>query len=474
MSKNKEESEDLNVYEAACLVKMSPMLLQWFTSHAPKHNDETKLKSSGKISGVLTFSRAELVAFSQWLHQPWPASPKASRPGIPTGIKDEIVREAGATCAICHSHSETCEAAHIDPVHKSRDNHPHNLIWLCANHHTSYDKGVLGPKKDREDFVKALKETLLQYQLSLHAAYADAIKQAFYLLEAGKRASAAVPHDEEEAAAVEAIGEQIVSDVLKLTTKNKKRGTREKDSKRHQLFKKLFGITKRAEFANAASTTKRLHVLEEVHEEFQLAAGMVNCPLCRGEGVRLGEECPFCCGDRQVEKRFAENFESRDYELVPCPACKGKGHFGRYDECPECHGDCQIEDRFAAQISVSKYEIVNCPCCEGEGQRNSDDCPYCQGDGKVEAQHADAFDAHLYDDVPCDVCKGRGSTNRYEVCPKCDGEGNLSGQMNEIREKRNYQFVTCPECSGNGVLDEGDCPRCGGQGDVPRFTLDWN
>jgi hypothetical protein len=471
MKKVKEQNDDLNLYEAACLVKMSPGLLKWLTSYAPKHGDGTKLKSSGKIGDIPTFKKKELIEFSQWLHKPWPVSSTGARPNIPKKIKEEIVKEAGTTCAICHGHAGTCEAAHIDPVHKSNDNHPHNLIWLCANHHTAYDKGLFGPKAVADEFVKALKETMLQYSVSLHATYADAIKQAFYLLEAGKRAAALVTTSKDEIDAVEAIGALIVADVLTLTTKTGR--AKVQDKKRLPLFDKLADITKTTEFVNATSAARRLHALEEVHDEFQAAAGMVECPLCKGEGIRFGESCTFCGGDKQVDKRFARNFDSRDYDFVDCPACKGKGHFGDYEQCPECGGNCQMERRFADLVSLSKYKMVDCPCCDGVGIRNNDDCPYCKGNRKIKSHYADVFDSSLYDDVRCDVCNGKGWTKHYNACPKCNGNGTVTGEMHENRNKRNYEFVTCPDCAGKGVLNEGDCPRCNGEGNVPRFILDY-
>lgn len=469
MKKVNQDSDSLNLYEAACLVKMSPGLLEWLTSYAAKHGDKTKLISDGNISGVPTFNKVKLLEFNQWLHKPWSNSSRSNRPNIPQKIKEEIIKEAATTCAICHGHAETCEAAHIDPVHKSKDNHPHNLIWLCANHHTAFDSGLFGPLVENQDFVAALKETLLQYSLATHTVYADAMKQAFYLLEAGKRAAAIVSKTEEDIKTVEAVGAKILDDVLKLTTKRGRANASDKDGR--ALFDKLAGLTKATEFINATSSAEKLHVLEEVHDEFQVAAGMAECPLCKGSGVRDGDDCSYCGGNRQIDRRFAENYDGHDYEDVDCPACKGKGHFGRYDECPECHGNCQMERRFAELVSLSKYREVDCPNCEGTGVRDNDDCPFCNGQAQIEEQLAEAYDASQYDDVQCDVCRGRGQTNRYEECPKCSGKGNVTGQMHEARTKRDYEFVSCPKCKGAGAWNQDDCPRCFGIGDVPRFSL---
>jgi HNH endonuclease len=65
---------------------------------------------------------------------------------------------------MCHKHKDTCEAAHLDPVAKSFNNHPENLLWLCSNQHTAYDKGLYGPRQEDADFVLGFKISLLLFQ----------------------------------------------------------------------------------------------------------------------------------------------------------------------------------------------------------------------------------------------------------------------------------------------------------------------
>jgi len=38
-------------------------------------------------------------------------------------------------------------------VHKSKNNHPENLLWLCSNHHTAYDDGLFGPDEESAECV---------------------------------------------------------------------------------------------------------------------------------------------------------------------------------------------------------------------------------------------------------------------------------------------------------------------------------
>ena len=91
----------------------------------------------------------------------------ASDAHIPSGIRKEIVTEANGECAICNSNSETCEAAHLEPVSKSRNDPPENLLWLCRNHHKKYDGGLFGPDDQNAAFVHSFKVVLHRYKVSL-------------------------------------------------------------------------------------------------------------------------------------------------------------------------------------------------------------------------------------------------------------------------------------------------------------------
>jgi HNH endonuclease len=148
MSQNKLLSE----YQAAAIVGLSPWLLRWFTKYAPKQGDSRKLKVAEKDKDVIFFEEPELLSFNEWLKLPWPHA-SSERPPIPTGIRQEIKAEANGQCAICQSHGSTCQAAHLDPVAKSKNNHPENLLWLCANHHVAYDDGLFGPDAENREFV---------------------------------------------------------------------------------------------------------------------------------------------------------------------------------------------------------------------------------------------------------------------------------------------------------------------------------
>lgn len=52
-------------------------------------------------------------------------------------------------------------------VHKSKNNHPENLLWLCSNHHTAYDDGLFGPDEESAECVVSFKKVLHRCKLLL-------------------------------------------------------------------------------------------------------------------------------------------------------------------------------------------------------------------------------------------------------------------------------------------------------------------
>jgi HNH endonuclease len=147
----------LDEFRAAALIGMSPELLRYLTSHQVKWKDKRILTVAQKNDETFYFEESELKAYDAWLRGPWP-SEKGKRPPLPHPIRDEIRLEANLECALCKSSGQAGEAAHIVPVAKSKSNHPHNLIWLCANHHTKLDNGSFGPKGADNAIIVALKQ----------------------------------------------------------------------------------------------------------------------------------------------------------------------------------------------------------------------------------------------------------------------------------------------------------------------------
>ena len=68
---------------------MSPRLLKWLCSHAPKSGSNRKLSLAKEDGTLRYYDRAELCEFNAWLEAPWPFK-KGKHSGIPAGIKNEI------------------------------------------------------------------------------------------------------------------------------------------------------------------------------------------------------------------------------------------------------------------------------------------------------------------------------------------------------------------------------------------------
>ncbi|MFA5014195.1 MAG: HNH endonuclease signature motif containing protein [Actinomycetota bacterium] len=68
------------------------------------------------------------------------------RISIPAELKRKILVEAGHRCAIPTCRYPTTEIAHIIPYSEVKSNEENNLIALCPNCHTRYDKGEIDRK----------------------------------------------------------------------------------------------------------------------------------------------------------------------------------------------------------------------------------------------------------------------------------------------------------------------------------------
>lgn len=511
------KDDDIEEFAAAALVQMSPELLQSFTKSSPKTGESKKLPMK-KVGKHLTYSRKELLEFDEYLRKPWP-SDDGKRPHIPKAIKDEVKRESFLQCAVCNSHQDTCEIAHIEPVATGKCNHPHNLINLCANHHTKFDKkGVLGPAEDVREYVAGFKQTLLYATRVKWGSHANSIAECFAFAQLCQRLKKEI----------EAIGakatkgqldsyNQLAGDaVARLKASalkgRQKRGNQKDTSTPGELWKRLElsvqSPSLSVQLASAAALAD--------DEEFRAAAGfvdcplcggrgthgasdcpvcygeqqvdsawadnidlepytLVDCPLCKGEGLYEGEYCPVCHGDRKMERRFADRVDLADFDEVDCPLCKGKGQW-KGGDCPECRGDCKMPKHMADRVDVSAHEEVECPVCDGDGQWGNNDCTACRGECKMPRHIADRIDLGEYDWVDCPLCKGKGRW-RSEECLACQGECQMPRGDADRIELRRYDDVDCPSCNGSGQIDysdeySGDCGTCEGNGTVLRYRAE--
>lgn len=79
------------------------------------------------------------------------------RPPIPRPLIRQVKLEAGHRCAIPTCRLTTIEIAHIEPWSKVKEHKFENLIALCPNCHTRFDKGEIDRK------------SMLQYKANLAA-----------------------------------------------------------------------------------------------------------------------------------------------------------------------------------------------------------------------------------------------------------------------------------------------------------------
>lgn len=453
----------LNQYEAAALVGLSPDLLGWLTSYAPKAGVARKLKKAKETDGVMFFTEDELLSFNEWLKTPWPRK-NGNRPPIPKGIRNEIKVEANGECAICNGHKDTCEAAHLDPVAKSNNNHPENLLWLCANHHTAYDDGMFGPDSENAEFVQGFKVALHRHKRMMWRMQDEVSQKLFLVLENCDSLARQLEKatTAEQVKAVEKLAKKTMEVLPNLAPVSKA-------DPKYKAYKAVSADVS-ALVADKSAVSTKLKTAQKIRSTYAVALGYVVCPLCNGVGAHKGTDCPVCNGDREIAKEVAARVDLHDFAEVDCPACRGQGSLKGAD-CPACGGEGQIEHRFADYIDANDYAEVTCPLCEGSGGHNGADCPVCRGDRMIERRYADAIDVLDYAAVKCPLCKGK---RHYEGedCPCCGGHGEMDRHAAARIDTREYKLVKCPICKGRRHLDGCDCPACGGNGEIQKRFAD--
>jgi hypothetical protein len=455
-------SKLLNQYEAAVLLGMSPTLLKWFTGHAAKSGDPRKLKIAKKDGSLIYFEKQELLDFDAWLRQPWP-HPPGTRPYLPSAIRREIRIEAGGTCAICHTHPDTCEAAHLEEVSVTRRNHPHDLLWLCANHHTRYDNGSFGPDEANEEFVIHFKKVLQKYAQIQWETQAKASRRLFDIVDVCAKIMEELQNaqSKEQTAAVEKVATGAIAALA----------TSAPTSKSDDAYEPYTALSKALETLSKKKSTglkQKLQTIDDFKADFRRAAGLVDCPLCKGDGRYHQDECPVCEGSGAVEQDW-KNLDLSPYEYVKCPLCKGAGQH-RNEECPVCHGEREMQRGHADRVDTGDFKTVDCPLCKGSGRHEGEACPACGGEGQMQRNQADRIDLGDYRKVDCRLCKGSGRY-RQDDCPECGGDGKIDRRYAEQIDMSKYKEVTCPLCNGKATFRGETCPACDGEGKLEsRFA----
>lgn len=394
-------------------MRMSPELLRWFTAKPAKRGTSRTLPFE-ELDGEYFYSRSQLLAFDEYLCEPWPHSP-GRRPPIPTGIRTEIKMEALAKCALCN-HSSRCEVAHIDAVAKTHNNHPHNLIFLCPNHHSEYDLGFrAAPAVDRV-LVERAKRTLLEAKTRIWRLEHRASHELLSLIQLFTEYKEALAIGAQTPAQAFETRLQVVSESIKRVASSVRDS--EPQSYRELATDSLRAIQKRESFQQRADSLAR------ARDEYLAQRGEVICPLCTGQGFfRNYDDCPICLGSGALDKRIADEVELSEFDLVKCRLCKGKGQWRQYDECPLCHGAGELERGILEQADLSEFELQQCRLCRGAGHfRQYDECPVCGGLGRIESRLADEVELSDFELVDCPVCRGEG-------CRRCDDSGKVERRI---------------------------------------------
>jgi DnaJ-class molecular chaperone len=455
----------LNEYEAAVLVGMSPRLLHWFTQHAPKQGKSRKLRPARQSNDVAFYDENELLKFNEWLRQPWPHK-KGKRPPVPSGIREEVQIEANGECAICNSNRDSCQAAHLDPVSKSKNNHPENLLWLCSNHHIVYDDGLFGPDTENEDFVASFKTVLHRHKAMLWRMQDEVSRKLFVFLEDCNRLSTQLEHAKTptQVRAIEKIARETLAMIPKLGPVSRK-------DPAYKAYKSISpGLSNLTQSEKNDTVPATLQKARSIRKKYVIALGFVPCPLCEATGSYDGFDCPVCNGDREIDRKIAKTIDTDLYRKVECPLCRGVGRF-RGEDCPECEGEGKLQRRYAERIDVDKYTVVKCPLCMGSGEFRNNDCPECNGEGKMEAWQADQVEVAKYKEVECPLCEGSGEFRNHD-CPECGGDGTMEAWQADQVDLSKYARVDCPLCNGSGQFRNHDCPECGGDRTMEAWQAD--
>jgi hypothetical protein len=443
----------ISEYEAAQLVKLSPTLLRWFTSYDAK-GDNLKLNFEAR-DGIYYYDKKTLLDYNTNLQTPWKKPAASTRPGIPKGIKDEIKLEAYFMCPVCHTNSG--EVAHIEPVHTTLNNHPHNLIFLCPNHHTVYDYGFKFNNIEKTD-VLLFKQNLLLFQSirwGLQSNIIDSYLSIIFKINLVKGLEEGFLKDLDNDEF-----QKIFTLFVKKIGKIQKQRSTAKDIKEiiNSVDTTKFTTPKDIAYSYLPTKSKAQQIVIK-------DSNFKPCPLCDTYGhTEHFEICPVCNGDGYVNEKRVIDLEK--YGLEDCPVCNGEGYTSEFETCPPCGGEGKLTLEQIDNIDFDKFDYEPCPVCNGNGYTEDfEECPPCNGTGKLTKEQIDLIDFNKYEFEDCILCKGRGYTQQFSVCPPCDGNGKLTSEQIQQIDFEQYDLQDCPLCYGKGSTSNFDhCPPCDGEG----------
>ena len=330
----------LSEFEAAQDVKISPTLLRWFTSYAAK-DDGRKLKFTIK-EGVYYYEKKELLEFNTYLHMPWAKPAKGTRPTIPTGIATEIKTESHYRCPICNTNIG--ELAHIKPVSKTFDNHPHNLIFLCPNHHTVYDFGFRYSNITEEDIL-IHKKAIQNFQALCWGLQSEIVFTYLSLINIIGRVKEfeTILLNSNSQDEFENILKSILSKIDKLKSKK---------DKNPEIDKLIASVSIKENPDSRQFAYSFLTVRNDIKTVYQTNTDLIVCPLCNTKGfTSFLDTCPVCVGEGFINKDIEVDISI--YELEDCPLCDGKGQTKDFEVCPACNGDGQLTKQ---QVDMTDFD----------------------------------------------------------------------------------------------------------------------
>ncbi|MFH0993944.1 MAG: zinc finger domain-containing protein [Pseudomonadota bacterium] len=451
-------SKILNIFEAAILLKMSPNLLGWFISYSPKYKEKRKLSYADHKDEMYFFDEHELLDFDKYLSMPWPAKKKDQRPIVPSGIEDEIKSECKFRCVICNHASG--QIAHIDPIHNSQNNHPHNLIYLCPNCHDLYDN----KKAISKHQIVNLKKNLLHTKIVIWKSCVQLIDSVSSLI----KELEVVKHEDftNKKLKKETISELLHEIRRHASAEFDKHSSDIKENATKKIFEEYKKRVREIIDGNIDVEEK----LFTERDTYIFKTGKVECPLCNGTGIHNAWACPVCRGVGAVDEEAVDEIDLTPFKQEECPLCEGSGTHNAW-ECPVCRGVGTVDQEAVDVIDLTLFKQGECPLCEGSGTHNAWACPVCRGVGTVDEEAVDEIDLTPFKQEECPLCEGSGTHNAWE-CPVCRGVGTVDQETVDEIDLTLFEQVDCPECNGTGVDNGWECRACRGIGTTDRRNLE--
>ena len=388
--------------DAAIKMGVGIELIDYFTKNCPKSGDNLKLKAVNTELGKM-YDEDDLISYQHYLNQPWPSPKTGSRPTIPESIKKDIKVESHYSCAIC-GHMDNGEVAHIVPAHKSLNNAPSNLIFLCPNHHTKYDLGYTINSNITSEEVSAAKLLKRKSRCRVLRYEANATRSLYSLIKLLSSIESKLKEEDNDNLSAIYLTEtrKLIESIPELTAKSYEQA--KKDKLTNKTEDKLSQIAPQlTKFANSgAAAQSESNLRSAVNSIVSCASEIVidideeECPHCLGRGTTglVGDICNYCGGSCVVTEEEREAYDPDDIDEEECPHCLGRGTTGLVgDICNYCGGSCVVTEEEREAYDPDDIDEEECPHCLGQGTTGlvGDICALCGGSCVVIAAKRDAY-----------------------------------------------------------------------------------